>query len=166
MPKFCPIFIFPTVCLTTFHLPIPDLISHVFTTASGLSLPINIGVFVALIVTKIIVPRSSFLGHLSGILIGYPLAWNLLNWITPPVSVSLLTLCYVAKENLNLATIPSYSDHSGDLADFVSAKSLWNYRVFTAVSVVLVVLEGYSVLAFSWFQVLTRVVTAYLWVLV
>lgn len=28
-----------------------------------------------------IVPKASFVGHLSGILVGYPLAWGLLAWL-------------------------------------------------------------------------------------
>jgi hypothetical protein len=39
---------------------------------------------------KIILPRASFVGHLAGIVAGYPLAWNLFNPLTPPVFAPLL----------------------------------------------------------------------------
>eukprot|EP00605_Chrysophyceae_sp_TOSAG23-4_P002529 GSChrysophyteH1.ASY1.ANO1.2794.1 assembled CDS len=64
MGKFCPLIFAPTFCFSTFMIPVVNL-------------PVNIGPFVLLLVTKVIIPRSSFIGHLSGILIGYPLAWVL-----------------------------------------------------------------------------------------
>jgi membrane associated rhomboid family serine protease len=41
-----------------------------------LSLPISYAPFESLVFTSIIVPQASFLGHLSGILVGYLVAWN------------------------------------------------------------------------------------------
>eukprot|EP01038_Epipyxis_sp_PR26KG_P008647 gene8647-11688_t len=65
MKTYCPIFFLPSLCFPTFFLPF-------------INIPMNIGPFIILIVTKVIIPRSSFIGHLSGIIIGYPLAWG---WI-------------------------------------------------------------------------------------
>lgn len=41
-----------------------------------LSLPISYAPFESLVFTSIIVPQASFLGHLSGIVVGYLVAWN------------------------------------------------------------------------------------------
>ncbi|VVB06258.1 unnamed protein product [Arabis nemorensis] len=43
-----------------------------------LSLPISFAPFESLIFTSIIVPQASFLGHLSGILVGYAISWGLI----------------------------------------------------------------------------------------
>ncbi|KAM0004358.1 putative rhomboid protease [Helianthus debilis subsp. tardiflorus] len=44
-----------------------------------LSLPINFAPFESLIFTSIIVPQASFLGHLSGIIVGYSISWGLIH---------------------------------------------------------------------------------------
>nr|AIY60768.1 rhomboid protein Cabca_RBL13 [Cabomba caroliniana] len=44
-----------------------------------LSLPISFAPFESLVFTSIIVPRASFIGHLSGIVVGYSIAWGLIN---------------------------------------------------------------------------------------
>ena len=64
MGEFCPIVFAPEFCFSTYFLPV-------------IGVPINIGPLILLFITKIIIPRSSFIGHLSGILIGLPLAWAL-----------------------------------------------------------------------------------------
>jgi hypothetical protein len=38
-------------------------------------------------------PRAAFLGHLAGIIMGYPLAWHALDWLQPPL---LAALCAAA----------------------------------------------------------------------
>ncbi|BBN16869.1 hypothetical protein Mp_7g09990 [Marchantia polymorpha subsp. ruderalis] len=47
-----------------------------------LSLPISYAPFESLVFTSIIVPQASFLGHLSGILVGYMIAWNVFQGMT------------------------------------------------------------------------------------
>ncbi|PKA55782.1 Uncharacterized protein AXF42_Ash012074 [Apostasia shenzhenica] len=44
-----------------------------------LSLPISFAPFESLIFTSIIVPQASFIGHLSGIIVGYCIAWGLIH---------------------------------------------------------------------------------------
>ncbi|XP_076886189.1 RHOMBOID-like protein 13 [Bidens hawaiensis] len=44
-----------------------------------LSLPISFAPFESLIFTSIIVPQASFLGHLSGIIVGYAISWGLIH---------------------------------------------------------------------------------------
>lgn len=83
MQSFCPIFLFPALCFTTYAIPLPGF---------DIALPVNLGPIVLLFVTKIIIPNSSFLGHLSGIIIGYPLAWNAIDWLTPPMLSAILAL--------------------------------------------------------------------------
>ncbi|KAK8364916.1 hypothetical protein V6Z12_A02G014900 [Gossypium hirsutum] len=47
-----------------------------------ISLPISFAPFESLIFTSIIVPQASFLGHLSGIIVGYAIAWGLIHGMT------------------------------------------------------------------------------------
>ncbi|KAE8685393.1 receptor-like protein 12-like [Hibiscus syriacus] len=47
-----------------------------------LSLPISFAPFESLIFTWIIVPQASFVGHLSGIIVGYAIAWGLIHGMT------------------------------------------------------------------------------------
>ena len=55
-----------------------------------LSLPISFAPFESLIFTSIIVPQASFLGHLSGIVVGYAIAWGLIHGMSNYWALSLL----------------------------------------------------------------------------
>ncbi|GFY92787.1 RHOMBOID-like protein 13 [Actinidia rufa] len=55
-----------------------------------LSLPISFAPFESLIFTSIIVPQASFMGHLSGIIVGYAIAWGLIHGMNNYWAVSML----------------------------------------------------------------------------
>ncbi|XP_031478100.1 RHOMBOID-like protein 13 [Nymphaea colorata] len=55
-----------------------------------LSLPISFAPFESLIFTSIIVPQASFIGHLSGIIVGYSIAWGLIHGMNNYWAVSIL----------------------------------------------------------------------------
>jgi hypothetical protein len=55
-----------------------------------LSLPISFAPFESLVFTSIIVPQASFIGHLSGIVVGYAIAWGLIHGMTNYWALSLL----------------------------------------------------------------------------
>lgn len=55
-----------------------------------LSLPISFAPFESLIFTSIIVPQASFLGHLSGIVVGYSIAWGLIHGMNNYWALSML----------------------------------------------------------------------------
>ncbi|KAK8913801.1 hypothetical protein KSP39_PZI023762 [Platanthera zijinensis] len=55
-----------------------------------LSLPISFAPFESLIFTSIIVPKASFIGHLSGIIVGYCIAWDLIHGMNSYWTVVLL----------------------------------------------------------------------------
>ncbi|WOL15599.1 hypothetical protein Cni_G24380 [Canna indica] len=55
-----------------------------------LSLPISFAPFESLIFTSIIVPQASFIGHLSGIIVGYSIAWGLIQGMNNYWAISLL----------------------------------------------------------------------------
>ena len=100
MTEYCPLFFLPSLCFPTWSIPIP------FTDITGL--PVNLGPFLLLIVTKLILPQSSLTGHLAGIVIGFPLAWGMLDWITPPVLGAILVGCYVYLDGLWVWRLPGY----------------------------------------------------------
>jgi membrane associated rhomboid family serine protease len=56
-----------------------------------LSLPISYAPFESLVFTSIIVPQASFLGHLSGILAGYLVAWNVFQGMDDYWAVTIFT---------------------------------------------------------------------------
>lgn len=55
-----------------------------------LSLPISFAPFESLVFTSIIVPQASFLGHLSGIIVGYAIAWGVVHGMNSYWAVSML----------------------------------------------------------------------------
>ncbi|XP_058094217.1 RHOMBOID-like protein 13 [Magnolia sinica] len=55
-----------------------------------LSLPISFAPFESLIFTSIIVPQASFLGHLSGIIVGYAIGWGLIHGMNNYWAISML----------------------------------------------------------------------------
>nr|AIY60751.1 rhomboid protein Ginbi_RBL13 [Ginkgo biloba] len=61
-----------------------------------LSLPISFAPFESLVFTSIIVPQASFLGHLSGIIVGYAIAWGLIQGMNNYWAVSMLGWIIVA----------------------------------------------------------------------
>lgn len=56
----------------------------------GLMIPWSWAPFMELIVISILVPNASFIGHLSGIIIGYFIRWHFFDWITPQLFWNLL----------------------------------------------------------------------------
>jgi membrane associated rhomboid family serine protease len=119
MEQYCPLFFLPSLCFTTYFISIPFL-------PFSLTLPVNIGPFVLLIVTKFILPRSSLIGHLSGIIIGFPLAWNWLNFLTPTVVLASFAVFFLIHNQLFVWKFPGYSlQHSlAELEEFVPKDSL------------------------------------------
>lgn len=55
-----------------------------------LSLPVSFAPFESLIFTSIIVPQASFVGHLSGIIVGYTIAWDLIHGMNNYWAVTIL----------------------------------------------------------------------------
>jgi membrane associated rhomboid family serine protease len=88
MDQFCPVFFLPTWCFTTIFI------------ANSPYFPVNFGPLVLLVATKFVMPRSSFVGHLSGLLLGFPLAWGYFDEFTTPVLLAGSALCVVWLEQL------------------------------------------------------------------
>lgn len=152
--KFCPIFLFPSLCFSTYVLKIP------FTAG----LPVNFGPIVLLVFTKLILPQSSFLGHLSGIIIGYPLAWNLLNWVTPSVLIGMVFISVIFKLKLYVWTISVFetSRTTESFEEFVPfIQFLW-MRVLMICALILSGLFVLIILSFGWKQILHRVAVLFL----
>jgi len=51
-----------------------------YITIFNLQIPLSLAPFGSLIFTQILIPQASFIGHLSGIIIGYLISWNLFWW--------------------------------------------------------------------------------------
>lgn len=98
MQQYCPLFFLPSLCFPTWHLPLPFLLRE--------GLPVNLGPFVLLLVTKLVLPQSSLTGHLAGIMAGFPLAWGLLDWASPPLLGAVLAVSYVHLEGLWVWALP------------------------------------------------------------
>jgi membrane associated rhomboid family serine protease len=153
MDEYCPLFFLPSLCFSTYHIGLP---------LTSLALPINIGPFVLLIVTKFILPRSSLTGHLSGIIIGFPLAWNWLNFLTPSLVLALLSIAFLLKHELFVWRLPGYDlQHSfAELQEFVASDSLNIFvmtRRLTAALMAATIFFLMTSLTFSSFTLLTIV---------
>jgi membrane associated rhomboid family serine protease len=127
MPVFCPITFFPQLCFATWSIPVPFLVDE---KGAGLSIPINLGPIVLLFITKVIIPRSSFLGHLSGILIGYPLAWNCLNWLTPPVLCALAALFVLWDHGVAPGKFNYGFTNFSSVGEFVDTVEIKKFKLF------------------------------------
>lgn len=46
-------------------------------------MPMALAPFGSLLLTTLLIPRASFVGHLAGIAVGYCLAYGALDWVTP-----------------------------------------------------------------------------------
>lgn len=138
MNEFCPLnFIFPSFCFSTYVIPI-----------GSVGFPINIGPILLLVITKFIIPRSSFTGHLAGIIIGFPLAWNLLNWLTPPILFALCVSGIVWFRELYLWKFPGFGATASSMSDLGTQVEMNVYyglvasSVFVCFSCVLVIITN------------------------
>jgi membrane associated rhomboid family serine protease/uncharacterized membrane protein YgcG len=134
MPTFCPVSFLPQLCFATYHLPIPFTVSP--ETHLPMSIPLNAGPIVLLFITKIIIPRSSFLGHLSGIVIGFPLAWNALNWLTPPVlfALGVVWICWQHELWFHRLQYSLSTASYNAVSEFVEAVEMTKYKYFLTVA--------------------------------
>jgi hypothetical protein len=115
-----------------------------------------------LLFTKLVIPRSSFIGHLSGIVIGYPLAWNMVNWLTLPTVVSAAVIAWVCTERLYVWTFPGYAASNIDLEGVAPAVGLRHYKIAHILSYFLLASVPVGVYLMGLGQALPRAVLAFL----
>ena len=159
LKQFCPIFLFPSFCMDTWLIPLPAALAQAVALPG---IPVNIGPFVLLLFTKLILPRSSFIGHLSGIIIGYPLAWNLLNWVSLPLVVSLLAAAWLYTEKAFVWTMPGYAASNIELDSLMSPSVLRHYKIVHILSLFIIASVPVGVYTMGLSQLLPRAVGAYL----
>jgi len=103
MEEFCPVPGFAQLCFKTYHIGVAAL---------------NAGPFMLLILTNFIMPKASFHGHLSGILLGYLISWGLLQHLSTPLLVAVCLCMIIAHQRAwVLSRLPDY-------VFFVSAQAL------------------------------------------
>jgi membrane associated rhomboid family serine protease len=56
----------------------------------GLNIPWSFMPFINIIFIQIIIPRVSFIGHLSGVLVGFLIRWHIFDWLTQELFWNLL----------------------------------------------------------------------------
>ncbi|KAK6930551.1 Peptidase S54, rhomboid domain [Dillenia turbinata] len=95
-----------------------------------LSLPISFAPFESLIFTSIIVPQASFLGHLSGIIVGYSIGWGLIHgmnnyWALSMLGWIVLVFVFSLKQSgtydFNFLDIESVTDPSSQSLRFLAS---------------------------------------------
>lgn len=95
-----------------------------------LSLPISFAPFESLIFTSIIVPQASFIGHLSGIIVGYSIGWGLIQgmdnyWTVTMLGWIILVFIFSLKRsgtyNFSFIEIESVTDPSLPSIGFVAS---------------------------------------------
>lgn len=113
--KFCPIFLIPTLCFPTVSPPLLP------------ALRFNLGPFVLLFATKLIIPQSSLIGHLAGIVLGYPLAWGWCTWIKPPLFCAICATAIVFTAQLQIWTLSDFRS-AADLSPLVRPRPMMYFR--------------------------------------
>lgn len=157
--QYCPIFLFPSFCVDTWQIPLPSALAG----ALGIpSIPVNIGPLTLLVFTKVLIPRSSFVGHLSGIVIGYPLAWSLLHWLTLPTMLGCLAAAWVCTERVLVWTFPGYAADNIDLEALLPGTALRHYKIVRILSFFLVLSVPVAVYVMGAGQLVPRAVLAFL----
>eukprot|EP00617_Octactis_speculum_P002856 CAMPEP_0185792454 /NCGR_PEP_ID=MMETSP1174-20130828/158940_1 /TAXON_ID=35687 /ORGANISM="Dictyocha speculum, Strain CCMP1381" /LENGTH=369 /DNA_ID=CAMNT_0028487521 /DNA_START=611 /DNA_END=1720 /DNA_ORIENTATION=- len=91
MDRYCPVPGFDSLCFTTYRIPLGSF--GVF--------PLNFAPIFLLFATSAIMPNASLVGHGAGVLLGYPLAWDFLSWITPPTLAGAVMLAILAHMRLD-----------------------------------------------------------------
>lgn len=56
----------------------------------GISLPVSLMPFFYLIVTQVLIHRADFVSHLSGIILGYLISWNVFSWVSEKLFYNLI----------------------------------------------------------------------------
>ena len=74
----------------------------------GLNLPWSIAPFVQIIMTSILIPNASFIGHLSGVIIGYLIRWHFFDWLTPQLFYNILPWISIFMFFNYVATYPNH----------------------------------------------------------
>lgn len=82
--SYCPVPMAPGLCLPTWRVPVPF--------SGGITIPVNLAPFLSLAFIQLFIRRASFVGHLAGILAGYPLSWGALSWMSLPMLTHLVLL--------------------------------------------------------------------------
>ena len=151
MDKFCPVFFLPSLCFSTYNIPNPF----------GWALPVNAGPLLLLVATKLVIPRSSFIGHLSGIVIGYPVAWNALDWLSPPLFLSIVAAGFIYFHALLPWRLPGY-DKAVDLAAYATPLQLTKHAWLKTTCWPLVALSLLAAGTFGYLAAVFRLTVAYL----
>lgn len=149
MRQFCPILFYPSFCLDTEFIPL----------TSDWILPMNFGPLILLLITKLIIPQSSFIGHLSGILIGYPLAWNMMNWLSPYLLLSIFVTILIYRSNMFIWKCPGYNEITNNQTsyqDFVPLQEFRCYRILHWISYILSIVYLLIALTYGWQQIYFR----------
>jgi membrane associated rhomboid family serine protease len=87
MKQYCPIPGFTSFCLPTWHIPLPVPWGGGTGSAGTWTLAFNLAPFLMLGLIQVIMPKVSFVGHLSGIVLGFPVAWGFAACVKPAVLV-------------------------------------------------------------------------------
>ena len=74
----------------------------------GFNLPWSIAPFVQIIMTSLLIPNASFIGHLSGVIIGYLIRWHLFDWLTPTLYYNLIPWISIFMFLNYVHTYPNY----------------------------------------------------------
>ncbi|CAN0161935.1 unnamed protein product, partial [Ectocarpus sp. 12 AP-2014] len=101
MREFCPIGqSFSTLCFSTWSIPM----------FWGMpSLPVNLGPFASLAIAQVVMPRAAFLGHLSGIFMGYLMAWGFLGGISIPILAGISVIFMLQHSKAWARRMPDFS---------------------------------------------------------
>jgi hypothetical protein len=85
----------------------------------GLPVSAHFVPFGSLILTSVLIPRASFLGHLAGIIVGYAAAFGAFAWMTPFWTLSLALWAAMGAQQ---HTASSFETQSGAVVQTIGRK--------------------------------------------
>ena len=145
--QYCPVGGFPSLCFPTWNLPLPQ----------PLNLPINIAPIFLLFITSLIMPNASFVGHLSGVILGYLLVWNVLPVPNPLLTASLATTVVYLNERLFPWQAPDAPSSTASIGALGTSPPQWPRRYLFSVASAQIAVAFISLSCQSLFTVFTSV---------
>lgn len=79
------------------------------------SMPMYLAPFASLVITSVLIPKASFLGHLSGIIAGYAISTGVFDVLGPLGAVALLVLALAGGEWIETAVAVAVEPSRGRL---------------------------------------------------
>lgn len=90
------------------------------------------------------------------------MGWNLLNWLTPPLLLSSLTLYYIIDQEWYAWRYPGFVSDNIDFESFISSPLIRNHKILHVLAYIIVVLTPVMIFFMGFEQILLRLIESFL----